>query len=83
MNYIVNPGEYTLARLTRRNGQYKMHIIRCGFVARAWAYMDWSNVDCEGFIHQFDSNHINCVIWDYVAELVDFYQMIGISYELY
>jgi L-fucose isomerase len=92
LNYIVAPGTYTLARLTRRNLKYRMHILCCDFVVpkepwpRRWsagAYMDWGSIDCERFIQEFDANHIHCVVGDYVEELVDFCQMIGIDYERY
>jgi L-fucose isomerase len=92
LNYIVAPGRHTLARLTRRNLKYRMHILGCDFVVpekpwpRLWsagAYMDWRSVDCERFIQEFDANHIHCMVGDYVEELVDFCQMIGIDYELY
>ena len=92
LNYIVAPGRYTLARLTRRNLKYRMHIIGCDFVVpeepwpsrwTAGAYMDWSTVDCERFIQEFDANHIHCVVGDYVEALMDFCRMIGIDCERY
>ncbi|MBE3583890.1 MAG: L-fucose/L-arabinose isomerase family protein [Limnochordaceae bacterium] len=92
--HIAAPGQVTLARLTRSEGRYRMHILRGEFirfdpeeeVRRVAEVQDnWPHafvqLGChiDTFLQQFPANHIHAVYGDYVDELVAFCRNTGVE----
>jgi len=91
--HIAHPGEVTLARLSREGGAYRMHIVRGKFVRLApekerelvqavqpnWPHA-FARLSCraETFLQSFPTNHIHGVYGDYVPELLQVCQILGI-----
>jgi L-fucose isomerase len=84
VNHIAAPGEMTFARLTRKSGRYRMHLLRGEFrefdpattdrLARQSTF-EWPhafarfNASAEEFLTRFSANHIHAVPGDVTAEL--------------
>ena len=84
MNHIAAPGEMTFARLTRKSGRYRMHLLRGEFrefdppttdrLARQSTF-EWPhafarfNASAEEFLTRFSANHIHAVPGDVTGEL--------------
>ncbi len=91
--HIAHPGEVTLARLSREAGTYRMHIVRGEFVRLAaekerelvtavqpnWPHA-FTRLACRAdtFLQAFPTNHIHGVYGDYVPELLQVCQILGI-----
>jgi L-fucose/D-arabinose isomerase len=84
VQHIAAPGEMTFARLTRKSGRYRMHLLRGEFrefdaatadrLARQSTF-EWPhafarfNASAEEFLTRFSANHIHAVPGDITAEL--------------
>jgi L-fucose/D-arabinose isomerase len=84
VQHIAAPGEMTFARLTRKSGRYRMHLLRGEFrefepaiadrLARQSTF-EWPhafaqfNASAEEFLTRFSANHIHAVPGDVTAEL--------------
>lgn len=98
VQHIARPGEVTLGRLTRHNGNYWMAIVPGEILdlpehvaqekARATTY-EWPHaftrfqVPPEVFLDTYSSNHIHGVYGDHVQELVWVCKLYGIDYQIY
>jgi L-fucose isomerase len=96
--HIAQPGEVTLARLTRKDGNYWMAILPAEFVElppdvaerkAAATTPEWPHafarlkVPPETFIETYSSNHIHGVYGNYVEDLIWTCKMLGIEYKVY
>ncbi len=96
--HIAKGGKVTLARLARRNGEYKLTIVPAEIVRfdpekeavlSQVATPQWPvaftrlEVSADSFISRFPCNHIHGVYGDYVDQLVNVAQILGIEYEIY
>lgn len=91
--HIAAPGTVTLARLTRRDGKYRMAIVPAEFVdfgekndeIAAICQDNWPHAfarfhcDVQTFINEFHCNHIHGVYGDWVAELETVCWVLGIE----
>ncbi len=97
VKHFAAPGEMTLARLTRKNGQYHMTIVTGKVVELPESKMDelankvqveWPhayiklNTTMESFMKHYPCNHIHGVYGDYVDELVHFCNLKKIPYTI-
>lgn len=89
------PGPVTLARLSRRDGEYVMTIFKGEAIDPSpEAYQEFVqargshqlptmfvkvDLDFDELIHEFGSNHISGVAGDYVAELLHICNLLGIE----
>ncbi|NUR84036.1 MAG: L-fucose/L-arabinose isomerase family protein [Nonomuraea sp.] len=96
VHHLAAPGSATFCRLTRRDGAYRMHVMRGEFelyddatneaMARQSTF-EWPHaftrlhVPATEFLERFGSNHIHAVPGDYVAELAAVCDQLGIEYE--
>lgn len=96
VQHLAAPGAMTFARLTRLDGEYRMHVMRGGLenydaatnerMMRASTF-EWPhafarlNTSAEDFLTRFGSNHIHAVPGDYVAELREVCRLLGIRYD--
>lgn len=94
--HIAAPGQVTLARLTRDDGRYVMHVVPGEFVdfgernheIAAISQDNWPHAfakfDCsiETFIQEFSSNHIHGAYGDWVRELQVVCDVLDIEYRL-
>ena len=95
VKHFAAPGEVTLARLARRNGKYRMVVMKgeivevpdmeklADEVQKEWphAYVKLQT-DMDTFLEKFPCNHIHGVYGDYVNELVHFCKMKDIDCEV-
>ncbi len=94
VHHFAAPGEVTLARLARRQGRYRMTLLRGEFVEvqRSKAFElgrtvtpEWSIAFCrlgcspEGFLSVFPCDHIHGVYDDYREELARIGDVLGIE----
>nr|WP_274967324.1 L-fucose/L-arabinose isomerase family protein [Pseudothermotoga lettingae] len=98
IRHIAAPGEVTLARLTRKNGEYVMTVIKGEFLdfgeqkneekARN-TQIEWPHafaklkISADDFLATYSSNHIHGVYGDYVEELKHFCDISGIKCVIY
>jgi L-fucose isomerase len=91
--HIAQPGDVTLARLSREAGRYRMHIIRGEFVRfdakkerelvhavqPNWPHA-FTRLQCNAdrFLQSFPTNHIHGVYGDYVPELLHVCEMLKV-----
>jgi L-fucose isomerase len=96
VQHLAAPGDLTFARLTRLDGQYRMHVMRGAFetyddatndrLMRASTF-EWPHAfarldaPAEEFLGRFGSNHIHAVPGDHVAELRAVCRLLGIRYD--
>lgn len=92
--HIAAPGDVTLARLSRLDGKYRMHILRAGLVRydpekereivddvqANWPHA-FAKLDCpiDTFLEQFPNNHIHGVYGDWVPELLMWCKFTGVE----
>jgi L-fucose/D-arabinose isomerase len=96
VQHLAAPGEMTLARLTRQDGRYRMHVMRGEFVtyddATNEAMMrqstfEWPHafaslhVPAEEFLSRFGANHIHAIPGEHVAELRAVCDLLGVDYD--
>jgi L-fucose isomerase len=93
VNCMTKPGQATIARLNRTEGQYRMTVIPAEFVTlpeekMAETTKEWPHVfaklpfDHNIFLDKFDANHCHAVYGDLVAELKMICEMLCIDIEL-
>lgn len=96
VHHLAAPGSATFARLTRRDGRYRMHVMRGEFelyddetnerMARQSTF-EWPHaftrlhVPATEFLERFGSNHIHAVPGDYVAELAAVCKQLDVDFE--
>jgi L-fucose isomerase len=96
VHHLAAPGEFTFARLTRREGSYRMHVLRGAFeryaeqenegLMRQSTY-EWPHAfarldaDAEEILSHYGSNHIHAIPGDYVDELKIVCNLLGIDYD--
>lgn len=94
VQYMCAPGEITMARLARKDGKYWMAIIAGEFVSVTLEKLkeispEWPQgfaklfVDADELINELGANHLHAVYGNYVNELIDVCDMMGISYRLF
>lgn len=96
IHHLAAPGEMTFARLTRREGRYRMHVLRGAFEQfdreRNESLMHQSNYNwphafarfdasAEEFLGRYGSNHIHAVPGDHVEELRIICRLLDIDYD--
>lgn len=92
--HIAAPGEVTLARMSRKDGRYRMHILKGEFVrldpddeARRVASVqdNWPHAftklacSIDTFLQNFPANHIHGVYGQWIDELVAFCHNTGVE----
>lgn len=93
VNMMTAPGEATIARLNRRNGEYRMTIIPTEIVTLPKEKMEetnkeWPHVyaklpfDHQIFLDEFDANHCHAVYGNKVEELKMICKMLDIEIEI-
>ncbi len=96
VHHLAAPGEATFARLTRKDGRYRMHVMRGAFeqydaetneaMMRQSTY-EWPHafarlrVSAEEFLSRFGANHIHAVPGEYVAELRTVCDLLDVDFE--
>lgn len=98
VHHLAHPGDATFARLTRRNGKYWLAILRGEFVryddARNLELMKqttlaWPHAfvrftcSADEFLATYASNHIHAVYGDWVNELSQVAELLGIEARIY
>jgi L-fucose isomerase len=98
VRHFAAPGKVTLARLTRRSGEYWLAILPAEFIELSKedaerkaeeVQIDWPHayarfeVGPEEFLSEYDSNHIHAVYGDWVDELIWVAKMLQIPYRLF
>ena len=96
--HFAQPGEVTLARLTRRDSKYWLAIVPAEFVlfdeAKNWAKAEattreWPHafarlkVSADEFLSSYDSNHIHGCYGNWIDELVAVTKILKIDYKIY
>jgi L-fucose isomerase len=96
VHHLAAPAACTFARLTRRDGRYRMHVLRGRFetyddetnqALMRQSTFEWPHafarldVDATEFLARFGSNHIHAVPGEYVAELREVCRLLDIDYE--
>ncbi|HET8910140.1 MAG TPA: hypothetical protein VFN23_01665, partial [Ktedonobacteraceae bacterium] len=98
VHHLAHPGKATFARLTRRNGTYWMAILTGEFVQYdadknmalmkqtdlAWPHA-FTRFDCsvDEFMATYASNHIHAVYGNWVNELCQVAELLGIEAHVY
>ncbi len=97
VKHFAAPGDMTLARLTRKNGQYHMTIVTGKVVEMPESRMEelanrvqteWPhayiklNTTMDNFMKHYPCNHIHGVYGDYVDELIHFCNLKKIPYTI-
>ncbi|MCD6419251.1 MAG: fucose isomerase, partial [Synergistetes bacterium] len=97
VKHFAAPGDMTLARLTRKNGQYHMTIVTGKVVEMPESQMkelanrvqiEWPhayiklNTTMDNFMKYYPCNHIHGVYGDYVDELIHFCNLKKIPYTI-
>ena len=98
VQHFAAPGRVTLARLTRKEGKYRLAIVPATIVsfppevAQAKANTvtpEWPlaftrlEVSADTFLREYPCNHIHGVYGDYVQELIYIARILGIEYTLF
>lgn len=98
IRHIAAPGEVTLGRLTRKNGEYVMTVIKGEFLdfgeekneekAKS-TQIEWPHafaklkISADEFLATYGSNHIHGVYGDYVEEIKHFCNLVGLSVKIF
>lgn len=96
VHHLAAPGAFTLARLTRADARYRLHVVRGDFenydaatndrLMRA-STLEWPHAfarlhaDAGDFLSRFGANHIHAVPGDHVAELRAIADLLGVDYD--
>jgi L-fucose isomerase len=96
IHHIAAPGEMTFARFTRRDGRYRLHVLRGAFqeydaetserLMRASTY-EWPHAfarfdaSADEVLGRYGANHIHAVPGDYVAELRIACRLLGVDFD--
>ncbi|HWE88944.1 MAG TPA: L-fucose/L-arabinose isomerase family protein [Pseudonocardiaceae bacterium] len=96
VHHLAAPGSFTLARLTRRDGRYRMQVVRAEFeqyenavneAMMRQSTFEWPHAfarlhtDATDFLARFGANHIHAVPGEHVAELRQACDLLGIDYD--
>ena len=92
--FVAAAGTFTYARLYRRNGDYRMAILKGKTIKKPRETLkDYSwyrptsfvemEIDYRKFMREYGSNHIHCVRGDFTEELIEFCRYKGIEYMVY
>lgn len=98
VRHIAAPGKVTMARLTRKDGVYRMAIVPGEFldfgeekneeiaksIQENWPHA-FAKIETsiDKFLANYSSNHIHAVYGDYVEELIIFSELAGIDWMLF
>lgn len=94
VHHIAAPGQFTFARLTRKAGRYRMHVLRGDFerfdgeeeLMRQSTY-EWPHAfarfeaGAEEFLARYASNHIHAIPGDHVDTLKNACRLLDIEYD--
>ncbi len=96
IHHLAAPGDFTFARLTRRTGCYRMHVLRGSFevydddtneaLMRQSTY-EWPHAfaridaSAEEILSRYGSNHIHAIPGDHVEELRIICQLLDVDYD--
>ena len=96
VHHVAAPGHLTFARLTRRDGRYRMHVLTgtfeefddetTGRLVKA-STPEWPHAfarftaSADEFLGRYGSNHIHAVPGDYVNELRDVCRFLDIDFD--
>jgi L-fucose isomerase len=96
VHHLAAPGEMTFARLNRRDGRYRMQVLRGAFeqfepdenerLMRASSY-EWPHAfarftaSADEILDRFGSNHIHAVPGDRVAELREVCRLLDVEFD--
>jgi L-fucose/D-arabinose isomerase len=96
VHHLAAPGEMTFARLNRRDGRYRMQVLRGAFeqfdpdtnerLMRASSY-EWPHAfarftaGAEEILSRYGSNHIHAVPGDRVAELREVCRLLDVEFD--
>jgi L-fucose isomerase len=96
VHHLAAPGEMTFARLTRKSGRYRMHVLRGRFeqfdpetnerVMRASSYV-WPHAfarldaPAEQILGRYGSNHIHAVPGDHVDDLREVCRLLDVDFD--
>ena len=95
VQHFAKAGKVTLARLSRKNGKYRMTIVPAEIVTYEREKMkamssqttpEWPvaftklQVSADRFLEEYPCNHIHGIYGDYVREMVDIAKILGIEY---
>ena len=96
IQHLAAPGDFTFARLTRKDGRYRMQVVRGSFeqydeqtnetLMQQSTYV-WPHafarldVSSEEFLSRYGANHIHAVPGDHVAELRTVCELLDIDYD--
>jgi L-fucose isomerase len=96
VQHLAAPGSFTLARLTRLDGRYRMHAMRGEFeqydaetnerMMRQSTY-EWPHAfarlhaGADEFLSKFGANHIHAVPGDHIPELRAICRLLGVDYD--
>ena len=96
VQHLAAPGDFTFARLTRREGTYRMHVLRGSLeqfddatnerVMRASTYVwphAFARLDAEidDVLDRYASNHIHAIPGDHVASLKIVCRLAGVEFD--
>lgn len=93
VNLMTKAGHATVARLCRRNGEYRMVMFNAEFVELPVETMketteEWPHVfaklpfNYEIFLDRFDSNHCHAVYGDHIENLMTVCSMLDIDIDI-
>ncbi len=97
VHHFAKEGQVTLARLSRKNGKYQMTIVPAHIVEFSQQKMEqlgavttpqWPiaftklEVSADVFLQNFPCNHIHGVYGDFVEELIEIAEILGMQYTI-
>jgi len=96
VHHVAAPGGFTFARLTRKSGRYRMHVLRGAFerfdsggeeeLMRQSTY-EWPHAfarfeaSANEFLSRYASNHIHAIPGDHVETLKNVCRLLDIDYD--
>lgn len=96
VHHLAAPGDFTFARLTRKGGRYRMHVLKGAFerydeetneaLMRQSTY-EWPHAfarfeaEAEEVLSRYGSNHIHAIPGDRTAELRAVCELLDIDYD--
>ena len=98
VHHLAAPGDFTFARLTRKDGRYRMHVMRGAFETYddetnealmrqsdyAWPHA-FARMDASAdeILSRYGSNHIHAIPGDHVDELRAVCRLLDVDYDGY
>ena len=96
VHHLAAPGDFTFARLTRKDGRYRMHVMRGAFETYddatneelmrqsdyAWPHA-FARMDAtaDEILSRYGSNHIHAIPGDHVEELRAICRLLDVDYD--